>query len=148
MIFAEEKIINFKTEVEYLLANHWEKAIKHKDYQLQPDWLSYYKLQEADAIKTYTARCNTALVGYASVYTIKSLYTVNRQEAHYDMIYVSPEFRKGRVGANLLKFVEKKLKDLGVKQITIGSLVHQPFDNLLESLNYSCIEKNYIKYIG
>lgn len=146
--FAEESLISFRSEVESLLQQHWDKAVINKNYNLKPDWNSYYKLQESGAVKIYTVRHNGLLVGYASVYTVKSLYAANRLEAHYDMIYICPDYRKGRVAVKFIEYIEKQLVEMGVKQIVIGSLRHQPFDSLLDYLNYKYTEKIYTKYIG
>jgi len=146
--FAEEKLVSFKSEVESLLHEHWDKAVVNKNYDLHPDWNSYYELQDSGCVKTYTVRNKGLLVGYASIYVVKSLYALDRLEAHYDMIYILPKFRKAKVGARFIEYIEKKLSEIGVKEVVIGSLRHQPFDRLLDWLKYDYTEKIYTKYIG
>ena len=88
------------------------------------------------------------LVGYASVYISESLYAEDYLQAEYDMIYIMPEYRKGRTGEKFIRYIESHLANMGVKQINIASLTHQPFDRLLEWLDYKVAEKVYIKNIG
>lgn len=148
MIFSEEKITTLKKEIEPLLKEHWDKAVTNKSYNLKPNWIGYCHLQNTGAIKVFTARVRGLLVGYASVYIAKSLYAEDRLEAHYDMIYITPEYRQGASGAKFIKYIEKNLEVVGVKQIGIASLAHQPFDKLLDRLDYKHTEKVYTKCIG
>lgn len=145
MEYARESIASFKHEVESLLHEHFESAITNKEYALQPQWDIYNAMQLAGNMVAYTVRDKSKLVGYASVYIFQSLYSTNRIEAQYDMIYIKPEHRKARVGANLIRYIEKDLQKNGIKQIAIGSLRHQPFDNLLEWLGYKSAEVVYKK---
>lgn len=145
MKYARASIASFKHEVESILQEHFESAIPNKEYALQPQWEMYNAMQLAGSMVAYTVRDKGELVGYASVYIFQSLYSTNRTEAQYDMIYIKPEHRKARVGANLIRYIEKDLLENGIKQIAIGSLRHQPFDNLLEWLGYKSVEVIYKK---
>jgi GNAT superfamily N-acetyltransferase len=145
MDYAKEKIASFKDEIEALLHEHFSSAIPNQEYCLEPQWNMYNAMQFAGNMVAYTVRDKGSLVGYASVYIYKSLYAKDRTEAQYDMIYIKPEFRKAKVGANFIRYIEKELTGIGVKQISIGSLRHQPFDNLLEWLGYKSAEVIYQK---
>lgn len=147
MDYAREKIADFRHEVESLLHEHFNTAIQDANYKLEPQWAMYNAMQLAGNMIAYTVRDKSELVGYASVYIFNSLYAKDRKEAQYDMIYVKPEYRRAKIGANFIRYIEKELTKSGVKQISIGSLRHQPFDNLLEWLGYKSAEVVYQKIL-
>jgi len=68
--------------------------------------------------------------------------------ASSDVIYIHPEHRKGRAGANMIKFAEKDLLNHGVSVVIIAMKAHAPFDKLLERGGYTFSEKSYQKFIG
>lgn len=148
MKYAQEHISNIKEELSSIIKEHWQDAEQDNSYALNPDWDSYYALEQSGNMKAYTVRIDGTLVGYASLYITKSLYAKDRIEAHYDMIYVMPKYRKGKTAANFIKYIEQQLIEIGAKRINIATLSHQPFDRLLEWLNYKHTEKVYSKYIG
>lgn len=148
MKYAQEYLCNIKEELLSIIHIHWEDAEQDNSYSFSLDWDSYYALEKAGNMKIYTARKDGDLVGYASVYVTGSLFAKNRIEAHYNSIYVKPKYRVGKTAANFIKYIEKQLFKIGAKKINISTLSHQPFDRLLEWLDYEHTEKVYSKYIG
>lgn len=148
MQYAKEYVFDIKEELLSIMHTHWKDAEQDNSYTFDLDWDSYYALEQSGNMKIYTARKDGNLAGYASVYVTKSLYGKNRIEAHYDSIYVMPKYRAGKTAANFIKYIEQQLVEIGAKRINIATLSHQPFDRLLEWLDYKHTEKVYSKYIG
>ena len=149
MKYQIESIKKVKDEVQSLIEAHWnEIALNQDKIKLNPDWETYYKLESLNMVYAYTARKDNKLVGYFTVVATKGLHYVDHVFAACDIIFISPEYRKGRAGANLIKYAEKDLKEKGVSVLAINTKDHAPFDKLLQRLDYSLVERLYSKYIG
>lgn len=149
MNYQIESVRKLKDELEPLIKKHWEEIALNKDkIKLNPDWDTYYKLEDLEMLHCYTARKDNVLVGYFTVVITKGLHYVDYKFGACDIIFISPEYRKGRAGANLIKYVEQDLNSKGVSVLAINTKVHAPFDKLLQKLDYSLIERIYSKNIG
>jgi hypothetical protein len=62
-----------------------------------------------------------------------------------DIIFLKKEVRLGMTGVKLIKYAVKCLEEEGVSKIMINTKIHQPFDAVLERLNFKCIERVYSK---
>ena len=149
MKYKQERISSIKGEIQPLIENHWsEIAINQDNIKLNPDWDTYYKLESLKMIKLYTARVDGKLVGYFTVVVTKGLHYIDHLFAATDVIYIAPEYRKGRAGYGLIKFAEQELKKDSVSVLVINTKDHAPFDKLLESMDYNLAERLYQKFIG
>jgi GNAT superfamily N-acetyltransferase len=147
--YAREDLSSFKEEAQVLLKEHWEEiALNKTKVKLNPDWDAYEALYLSGQLGIYTARKDSKLVGYFAVIAAPNPHYKDHIFAVNDVIYLSPEHRKGFVGAKLIKFAEKDLKELGVSVLVINTKVHKPFDSLMEHLGFGLIERVYSKYIG
>jgi GNAT superfamily N-acetyltransferase len=88
------------------------------------------------------------LVGYFVVVVSSGLHYKDHLFAYNDIIYLSPEYRKGFTGVRLIRFAEGCLKSDGVSVLTINTKVHQPFDRLMDFLKFKNVERVYSKYLG
>lgn len=149
MKYQQERLDSVQEECQPLINKHWEEiAINQDNIKLNPDWDTYYKLESLGMIKIYTARVDGKLVGYFTIVVTKGLHYVDHLFGATDMIYISPEYRKGRAGYGLIKFAEQELKKSGVSVLVINTKDHAPFDKLLQSMDYSLAERLYQKFIG
>jgi GNAT superfamily N-acetyltransferase len=147
--YAREDLSSVKEEAQSLIKNHWEEiAVNKTKIKLNPDWDVYETLHQAKQLGIYTARKDGILVGYFVVVASPNPHYKDHIFAVNDILYLSPEHRKGFVGAKLIKFAEKELKELGVSVLVINTKVHKPFDSLMERLGFGLIERVYSKYIG
>lgn len=147
--YAREDLSLVKEEAQTLLKNHWEEiALNKTKIKLNPDWEVYNSLYQSGQLGIYTARKEEKLVGYFVVIATPNPHYKDHIFAVNDILYLAPEHRKGFVGAKLIKFAEKDLKELGVSVLTINTKVHKPFDSLMEHLGFGLIERVYSKYIG
>lgn len=149
MKYQQEFLIQVEGEVRPLLEQHWEEIALNKDrIKLNPDWDAYHLLEQANALKIFTARSEGKLVGYFVVVVQPNLHYKDHLFATNDIIYLHPDHRKGRTGLKLIQFAEKCLKEDGVSVLTINTKVHKPFDKVMEFLGFGLIERVYSKYIG
>lgn len=147
--YQQEFLATVKDEIVPLLNSHWEEIALNKDkIKLNPDWDAYDSLEQVDKLKIFTARDDNKLVGYFVVIVGVNIHYKDHLFASNDIIYLSPEHRKGFTGIRLIKFAEKCLKQDGISVLTINTKVHQPFDRLMDFLKFRKIERVYSKYLG
>ena len=149
MKYQIEKVKDCRKEVQPLIEKHWaEIALNQDAIKLNPDWDMYNKLEGLGMLYAYTAREGDKLVGYFTVVATKGLHYADHVFASCDIIYILPEYRKGRAGLGLIKHVEEDLKSKNISSLTINTKCHSPFDSLLEHLEFQLTERLYSKYIG
>ena len=122
---------------EKLLNAHWEEVALNKDkIKLNPDYDRYYELEELGILKIFTVRDSGSLVGYFACFVMPHLHYKDHYFATNDVIYISPEHRRGFTALKLIKFAEKCLKEDGVSVIQINTKAHKSFSPLLERMGY------------
>ncbi|MDB2650281.1 GNAT family N-acetyltransferase [Porticoccaceae bacterium] len=149
MKYALECLPSVKKDILPLIKEHWELiALNKGSIKLNPDWEQYAALDASGIMKVFTARDNGALVGYFILLVNNSLHYKDHVFAVCDIIFVTPEARKGATGYKLLKYAENWCKENNVSLLNINTKVHMPFDSLLEKTGYNLIERLYSKYLG
>lgn len=96
--------------VEQLLERHFEEIAFYKDIPLNPDWPAYEAAEASGRLQIFTARIHGELVGYAAFILSRNPHYRSSWQASQDVIFVAPEHRNGRVGANLILFAERHLR--------------------------------------
>lgn len=143
-MFQLESYTSIKNEIKPLLEEHWKEiALNKEKIKLNPDWKEYARLDNAGALRCFTARKDGLLVGYFVVIVSKSLHYSDHLFAHNDIIFLRKGSRKGLTGVKLIKFATEELEKQGVTLLVINTKVHQSFDKILERLGYNLIERVY-----
>jgi len=149
MNYQIESIKDLKNEIQPLIEKHWEEIALNQDkVKLNPDWNTYYKIEDLGMLRCYTARVDSTLVGYFCVIVNKHLHYADTSMAMCDVLYIAPARRRGRAGIGLIKFAERNLSAGGTSVLYMNTKDHAPFDNLLIKLGFSLAERTYSKYIG
>lgn len=144
MEFAIENLAKVRREIEPLLRQHYDEIALNKDIiDFNPDWEGYARLDAVNALRIYTARKNDELVGYFVVIVSKSLHYRDHLFANNDVIFLAKPARKGLAGIKLIKFAIDSLAAEGITKLHINTKAHQPFDAILERLNFEEIERVY-----
>ena len=147
--YQQEFLATVEDEVKPLLNSHWEEVELDIDkIKLNPDWEVYRHLEDQGKLQIFTARDSGELIGYFVVVVGINPHHKDHLFASNDIIYLSPNHRKGFTGIKLIKFAEGCLKDDGVSVLTINTKVHQPFDRLMDFLKFRKVERVYSKYLG
>lgn len=146
--YQQESLVTCKDDAASLLEQHWEEiALNKQTILLNPDWETYYDLEDAGFLKVFTARSEGKLVGYFVVICKNHLHYKDHVFAFNDVLYLQKEYRKGFTGAKLMKFAEKCLKEDGVSVVVVNTKRHKPFDILLSWLGYNHVENVYTKLL-
>ena len=147
--YQQEFLDTCKEDAQELIRLHWEEIAVNKDkIKLNPDWDAYDTLENANALRIFTARDSGELVGYFVVIVGNNLHYKDHIFAENDIIYLHADYRKGFTGIKLIKFAEKCLKHDGVSVLKLNTKVHQPFDQLMSYLKFDLVERVYTKYLG
>lgn len=148
IVYQQESLHTCRDDAKNLLEQHWEEIALNKEYiKLNPDWEAYYELEDAGALKIFTARDGDTLIGYFVVLCRKHLHYVDHVFAFNDILYIRPDYRKGFTGIRLMKFAERCLKEDGISVMVVNTKRHKPFDILLEWLGYKHAENTYTKLL-
>lgn len=144
MEFALENLARVRREIEPLLKQHYDEIALNKDIiNLNPDWEGYARLDAVNALRIYTARRNNKLLGYFVVIVSKSLHYRDHLFANNDVIFLAKDARKGLTGVKLIKYAIDSLAAEGITKLHVNTKAHQPFDAILERLNFEEIERVY-----
>lgn len=144
MEFALENLARVRREIEPLIKQHYDDIALNKDIiKLNPDWEGYARLDNINALRVYTARKDDELVGYFVVIVSKSLHYRDHLFANNDIIFLAKSARKGLTGVKLIKYAIESLAAEGITKLHVNTKAHQPFDAILERLNFEEIERVY-----
>jgi GNAT superfamily N-acetyltransferase len=153
-----EPILTAWPDIKPLIEAHWEEVALNKDKIKLAINEDYYRKREADgSLVMVTVRDPNErswyfdpgkLVGYCILLIMPHPHYKNDTMALFDVYYVRPEYRKGRVGLNMFKFVEAKMRERGVVKMIAGNKLHRDIGRLFEHLGWTEIERTFSKYIG
>lgn len=130
-------------EIGPLLVRHWHEVAHYADIPLAPRWDRYRALADTGALRVYTARIDGQLVGYSVHFVAPSLHYGTALTASEDLVFVAPEYRKGRLGYGLIQFADAQLRADGV-QVGYRHVKLKPdldFSPLLERMGYENIDR-------
>lgn len=98
-------------EIKPILWEHWAEVAHYTDIPLEPNWPQYEAMEAGGLLRIYTVRDQCfALIGYCIYVVAPGLHYASITYANQDILYLSPEHRRGRTGRNLLRFTELELK--------------------------------------
>lgn len=135
-------------EMKVLYQDHWEEIAGDKDIiKLNPNYEAYLQMDKVGVLHLVTVRDEDLLVGYHLSFISPHLHYVDSLTAFTDIFFLKKEYRKGRVGINLFKYMEHSLRAKGVQKIYMGTKLKHDIGRILEHLNYIPIERLYTKIL-
>lgn len=97
--------------VQPLLPAHYEELAKFKDIAaLAPAYGDYHNAEATDSLLVLLAYDAEELIGYAVTFRTTSAHYAGIRVAQNDVIYVTPEYRKGMTGHRLIKLTRERIK--------------------------------------
>ena len=129
-----------------LLEAHRQEIATWQDIYLSVDVGMYHDAEDAGGLRVFTARVDSKLIGYAVFFVRLNPHYMDSLQAVQDVLYVTPEHRRGSVGMRLIKFCESQLARDGVQAVFHHvKLEHPILGKLLERLGYDAHETIYGK---
>ena len=148
IVYRVENIDDVRPEMEPLAIIHWcELAGDQDDIPLDFDWELYANLQAMGKILFVTVRDCGVLVGYHCSLVSNHMHYKSTLHGIVDFLWIHPDFRRGFIGINLLKFVEKELRERGVKKVIMSSKSKLDTSALLSRLGYNYSERIFTKVL-
>lgn len=147
--FQREGVADLWSELMPLLAAHQaEGAGALRDEPLDVDQDTYDAIDGMGAYRAFTARADGRLVGYAGFFVRGHLHHRTLVVATHDMLYVLPEHRAGLVGAQLITYSGRALRDEGVRLISHQALLGSDYGRILEHLGYHSESAIFVRQFG
>ena len=136
-------------EIKPLLEAHRSALAVHKDSPLGPNYQTYDIAEQFGQLRCFVARDAGVVVGYA-VFSVRAhLHYRTSVWAWNDVIWLSPESRKPRVGLRLIRFCEASLTSEGVAVIDWGvKTAHPALGRVLSREGYEPVEVRYEKRVN
>jgi GNAT superfamily N-acetyltransferase len=147
--FQKEPFWQALHDAEALLPRHFEEIAEDKAINgaPDPDIAHYAALSERGALHTLTARDDGRLVGYYVAIVTNNKHYRTVINGLGDLHYLLPEYRKGRVGIQLLIEAERMMREAGAMVgITKVKLAHD-HGPILERLGWRPFERVYAKVL-
>ena len=144
--YKQEFLSTCYDDMQCLFKIHWEEIALNQDaIKLNPYIEKYEECEKSGSLKIFTARDGDKLVGYFALIAQRSMHYQEHTFATTDVIFLHPDYRKGRAGIKLIKFAVECLRQDHVSMVFINTKLHRPFDVLLKRLGFSHIENVYAK---
>lgn len=149
-----------------LFKAHYDEIARNKRVmQLRPDWQRYLALEEAGTllclgafigVGTHEPTCDPdedcscgaapgVLVGYSVTFIAKHLHYSGLTYAQNDVLFVSQEHRKSRVGLELIYATEQAASAAGARLITWHAKQNTALERVLQHLHYGVHEVVFAK---
>lgn len=138
--FVEEALSS-----EYV-SEHWDELVKRKHlFVLNPDYETYFTLQDNNKLLTLVIQDGDSIVGYSVNILNKNLHYADVIMCSNDLIYIHPSYRKGMLGIRLIKETEKLAKQKGAHIMYWHAKPDTNLAKLLPKMNAGLHEQIYLK---
>jgi hypothetical protein len=147
--YTIEKLRDVRPEMELLFPQHWEEVARDREtIKLNPDWPTYFALEDAGGVQAVIARSEGRVIGYHVSFLRVHLHYADSLHAFTDLYFILPEFRKGRAGIKLFTEVEKAWKARGVVKAFTGTKCSADKSRIFEHLGWNRTEYLYTKVLA
>jgi hypothetical protein len=142
--FQKEEFHPFISEAKDLLKDHYNEIAQRTDIiKLDPDWKRYTKLYNANRLEVHTAREDGKLIGYSLWFLFYHIHYQHSFTATSDVLYLSPECRKGMAGIKFIKWTTEEIKKRKPQRILFHVKPFLDYGPILERLGAGYFEKSY-----
>lgn len=149
IVFAQEHMYDIWDEIIEISSKHWSETESYRHGQrFNPDRERYFAFDQMGIYHQFTARDEGRLVGYGGIYVMPSMHT-QQLIASEDTYFLLPEYRKGRNALNFFRFMEQRLAEMGVIEISLSTKNSNPTaEKIVSYMKYEFVEKRWSKHIG
>lgn len=149
LVFAVESFSKAWPDGQKLLPAHWQEVEEDRDqFPLDPHLANYEKLEADGRMIVVTVRNAGTLVGYLGAVLSLHPHTRTSLTAHVALFYLTPEWRKGWFGVELLRYAETVLRKNGVQRIYAACKLKPDLMGLFQRLGWTEIERRFSKVIA
>lgn len=112
--FQRQALADCFDELQPLVKAHHAEVAFYQDINLDVDWEAVIRLEQAGALRLYTARDFGSLRGYAVFVLGPALHYKGTLQATADAVYLEPGVRKQMLGVKFLRWCDEELRREGV----------------------------------
>jgi len=105
-------------------------------------------LEAAQDLACITARDDGKMIGYSVFFLQNHIHYKSTRMAFNDVLYLHPDYRKGRTGIKLIQHSEDHLKWLGIKKVVWHIKKANDFSPILQRMGYGSEEVVMAKILG
>lgn len=132
-------------EIMPLLSRHYRELADEFYGPLNPDLAIYKKMDEMGALRIFTIRDENILVGYQIFFLGTHPHSKDFYEATQDVMYLTPEARRGLTGYKFLKWCTEQLATYSVNVIHQRISARNDFGPILERMGFQLEDLTYSK---
>lgn len=140
LTFQRERPHELLDEARPLFEAHYKEIAHYQDIPLDIDEAAYLHMEEAGALRCYTARYNGELVGYCVFLVQQNKRYRSSLQALQDIFYVDKGRRGALIGKRLIEFTEAQLTAEGVQVIYHHAKVDSQAERFLGAMGYTAID--------
>lgn len=131
-----------------LLREHWQEVAARKDLMvLDPDWDVYEDLEARGRLIQLVAWVGGNLVGYSVSFLMHHLHYRGLLLAQNDVLFITKEHRKGKLGLQLIRATEEAARDNGARMVLWHAKPGTALDALLPRIGYAVHETMYAREV-
>ena len=138
----------FIAEAGPMLEKHYQEIEDHHNTPLDIDVDKYRAVEQMQNLRLFTVRNDGELVGYAIFILMEHMHSKDRILAVSDALFLAPEWRKGRIGVNIIKFSDKLLAQEGVDVVWRNVTVGLDYSAVLDYLGYEPVFATWSKWLS
>lgn len=128
-------------EMRPLLEAHYAEIAHYPDIPLDVDIARYIRAEAQGQLRIYTIRIDGNLAGYADFTIARSPKYQSSLQANQGDLFLLPDYRRGRIGINFIRWCDVQLKGEGVQVVYQHQKVKHPaLGRVLEHLGYEQID--------
>lgn len=140
--FARESSDTVINEIAPLLDAHWAEIAHYQDIPVAVDYDAYLRLESNNQLRIYTIRAGIELVGYALFTVRHSLHYQSSLQAHQDVLYLDPAYRRGSIGWRFITWCDTQLMLDGVQVVyQHQKLAHPALGKVLARIGYESVDQ-------
>ncbi len=139
-----------KEKFEAIIQEHWEEVQrKFPEEEFALNWTLLHNMERMGLGGFIGAFAGEEILGYYAIMLVPSLTTKALKTGQDMGWFVKKEYRKGRIGINLLKAAEKLAEEKGCREnaISIKILRNKRPGELLALVGYECSEHRHTKQL-
>jgi GNAT superfamily N-acetyltransferase len=145
--FAVERMVHIMEEMKPLHQAHWNETETYSHgLALDPDYQTFLQYERAGRYVLFTLRKDGKLLGNCAMYLCQSTHTQTLL-ATEDTLYLLPEARKGRTAVRFVSYIERALKQFGVREIKISVKLVNKAGRFFQMVGYKHIENGLSKML-
>jgi hypothetical protein len=142
--FQKEAPEPFTQEAMALFQKHYEEIAERIDViELDPDLKKYNQLYNQNALEIHTIRDNGVLIGYSLWFLINHIHYKKSLTANSDVLYISPNYRKGMLGIKFIKWSLEEIKKKNPQRILFHVKPFLDYSPILKRLGANYFENIY-----